>query len=387
MVEKVKKPINILSIENGNGPGGAFKCTLNIAGGLNRDLFKSHVFIPADWALYEKLPSDIKITAVKQCIFRNIDSNFKFIINFLFGVIPFITNTFICCKKNNIKMIVLNNDMYSNYGGILAASLLKIPCVLHCRGLTYNSPFMKFLSKRVNLFLAVSGFIKLDYKKLGIEDRKIQVLFDGDDPERYDPEIDASKETKEFAVSPGTFNIGSIAMLAEWKGQDVLLKAAKEVLKEIPNCRFFIIGDSASKDTKYKEGLISLAKNLNINDKVVFTGYRSDIPQMFKILDVVIHSPIKPDPLPGVIIQAAAMKKPIIASNCGGIPEMIKDGESGILFEPGNVEELKNAIIDLLKNKEKREALAENARKTFLREFTLDVIIKKVEQAYETVLP
>lgn len=386
MDKKRKEPVNILSIENGTGPGGAFKCGLNIAGALDKGSFRSHVFIPKDWALYEKLPSGLTVISVRQSIFREIGSDIKLMINFIFGIIPFIIVAYIYCKKNNIKLMVLNNDMYSNCGGILAASLLKIPCVLHCRGLTYDSFFMRFLSRRVTLFLAVSECIRKSYKELGIEDRRIRIAHDGERPDRYDPGVDITAQIREFPAPSGTFSIGAVSMLTEWKGQDILLKAAKGVLEEAPNCRFFIIGDSASRDDAYKKHLVALAEELGIGDKVIFTGYRSDVPEMLKMLDLVIHAPKEPDPLPGVVIQAAAMKKTIIASRCGGIPDIIKDGEDGVLFEPGDVEGLRAAIAGLLKDMGKRERLAENARKVFLEKFTLDMTIKKVEEAYEDAL-
>jgi glycosyltransferase involved in cell wall biosynthesis len=139
---------------------------------------------------------------------------------------------------------------------------------------------------------------------------------------------------------------------------------------------------TAEKNYGYKEELKALCKKMRIEDKVIFTGHREDVFRFFKLMDIVVHCAIMPDPQPGVVIQALAFGKPMIASRCGGVPEIVEEGKSALLVEPGNVSQLRDAILDLYGNPEKRKFLSENARLRFMHKFNLEKEMKKIETLY-----
>ena len=120
--------------------------------------------------------------------------------------------------------------------------------------------------------------------------------------------------------------------------------------------------------------------------KVIFTGYRNDIPQVMAASDVVPFCSIGPDPFPGVVLQGMAVGKPVIASNIGGPKEQIEDGISGLLIEPRNPYALAEAICYLLKNKDERKRLGEAAAERVNSVFNSDIFLMKLANLYQRLV-
>ncbi len=146
--------------------------------------------------------------------------------------------------------------------------------------------------------------------------------------------------------------IGTIAHLTDHKGHTYLLDAIPQVLKEFPHSFFLFVGDGELKDS-----LKTKSRILGIRDRVFFTGFREDIPEILSILDLFVL----PSHLEGLctsLMDAMYMGVPIVATTAGGIPEVIENGKTGLLVPPKDPIALAEAIIKLLKDKSKRETFA-----------------------------
>lgn len=179
------------------------------------------------------------------------------------------------------------------------------------------------------------------------------------------------------------FKVAIIGQIARWKGQDVFIKAAKLIHLENPEVNFLIIGDvlfDKQAEHNYKKEIVELAKDC---DYITFLGHRDDVSELIKEIDIIVHASIREEPFGRVIIEGMAAKKPVIASAIGGPLEIIEDGVSGILYEPGNVKDLSLEIGKLVSNQKRYNALANAGYKQFLERFDIKITIANVEKYIE----
>jgi glycosyltransferase involved in cell wall biosynthesis len=171
--------------------------------------------------------------------------------------------------------------------------------------------------------------------------------------------------------------------LESWKGQDVFLRAAAEVATRVPMARFVVLGGALyGWDQEFAAGLPRLAESLGIADKVAFTGHRDDALAVIAGSDVVAHCSTSPEPFGMVVIEAMALGRPVIASNTGGPPEIIANGETGLLIPPGQPAVLAEAISDLLLDGQRRAAIADAGRQVAQQRFSAEEMTRALAAVY-----
>jgi glycosyltransferase involved in cell wall biosynthesis len=136
--------------------------------------------------------------------------------------------------------------------------------------------------------------------------------------------------------------VGVVGRLVPEKGVDVFLQAAALVLAVVPQARFLVVGDGP-----VRADLERQAAGLGIADRVTFTGFRADAPQVIAGLDL-LAVPSRSDGSPLVVCEAMAAGVPVVASRVGGLPDLVADGRTGLLVGPGRSEELARALVSLL---------------------------------------
>lgn len=249
-----------------------------------------------------------------------------------------------------------------------------------CRGLSE----IKLLYTSHNVFAGMRHMLRFALKKTYVvavgEDVKDNLVNYYGLPEKQvivirnsveKPLIDATAHM--FEREEGGFYIGFIGRLAEVKGVDVLIKAVKGLDDSV---RIYIIGDG-EKAEEYKR----LTESLNIKS-VHFTGYRKDAMNLIAQFDVIVL-PSWQEGFPLTIVESFASGKAVIASNIPGNNELVHDSENGMLFSPGDSDELKRMITELRDNPEKLKALSENARTDYEDNYSFTSFIEKYEVAYK----
>ena len=186
------------------------------------------------------------------------------------------------------------------------------------------------------------------------------------------------------AKNPGLFYIGLIGRISPWKGQHIFLQAAAHVFKRFPNARFVIIG--AALFGEYDQEVRRLPKRLGIEDVVEFAGFRSDIDQVIAGLDLVVHASTTGEPFGQVIIEGMAAGKPIVATNGGGVPEIVEDGSTGILVPMGDAQAMADAICKILADPARALEMGIRGRQRAENHFTVELTASKVEAVYRKVL-
>lgn len=175
----------------------------------------------------------------------------------------------------------------------------------------------------------------------------------------------------------GTGNtVGTVAVLREGKGIDVLLRAWRLVLQQQPGASLVIAGDGP-----LRMSLVSAAQQLGISGAVQWLGYRSDVPEILASLDLFVH-PTLQDALPTAVLEAMAAGLPVVASAAGGVPEIITDGVNGLLVPPGDEVPLANAIVRVLRDDALRHRLADKGRQTVTQRFSVERWVDTLHAIY-----
>jgi glycosyltransferase involved in cell wall biosynthesis len=174
--------------------------------------------------------------------------------------------------------------------------------------------------------------------------------------------------------------IGSVGRLSPEKGHRVLLDAFGRVRAQMGNVKLLLVGDGP--EAHFLQGAVSA---LSLQKSVIFTGLRADAQQIIGALDLLVL-PSLTEGLPVVILEAFAYETPVVATAVGGVPELVKDGETGWLVPPRDPHALAQAILDALSNPEEARRRAENAYKHLLENFTLEKQVDKWEQALQAAV-
>lgn len=211
---------------------------------------------------------------------------------------------------------------------------------------------------------------------------KSKVLYYGIDLEQFDKEKEDMLR-KEYKI-PSDFSIvGIIGKVEPVKGTEYFIRMAKEILKVRKEVVFTVVGgpDDTDLDGHYMAKMKALVKELNIEENVIFTGWRRDIEKIYGSLDILVV-PSLHEPVSWVIIEGLVCYKPIVASNVDGIPEAVEDRVSGILVKPGDYVAMAKEVLNLLRHKDLAKNLATAGRKKAEKQFDLKRHIEDVEGIY-----
>jgi glycosyltransferase involved in cell wall biosynthesis len=274
----------------------------------------------------------------------------------------------------------------------VVGKLCGIPHVWHIREVFADftglwkryQPFVVFFSTRI---LCVSQAVAEQFT-LARARQKVVVLPNGFPMAEF-PEIPASK-TQEFRARynlNGNPLIGLVGRIKIGrKGQDVFVKAAAGLKPKFPNARFMLIGSPFPGNESHLARVNELIRGLALDNEVIYTGDVEDIKTAYAALDISVQASVLPEAFSGVVIEAMAMGKPVVTTDCGSAREQITHGETGILVSPGNPAELEVALEMLLSDESLRKELGRKARETFLKQFEFETFYSEICAVYSALL-
>ncbi|HNY77371.1 MAG TPA: glycosyltransferase family 4 protein [Sedimentisphaerales bacterium] len=204
------------------------------------------------------------------------------------------------------------------------------------------------------------------------------------DPDRYDAEA-RRRVREQWHIPPGGPLIGIIGNLNPFKGHEDFLKAAARIKERTPDARFIVVGRRLTTAPGYWERLQQLTAALGLERDVIYTGFCDDIPSMLAALDVFVLASIR-ESCPNAVLEAMAMKVPVVATNVGAVSELVADGLTGTVVPPHDPEAIARAVVDhLAKTPEQVEAMTGAARRRVQTEFSLDRIARRQQELYATL--
>jgi glycosyltransferase involved in cell wall biosynthesis len=251
----------------------------------------------------------------------------------------------------------------------------------------YSAP-AKWGVRNADGVFSISRFVTRTVVATGTPPNRIHTVLNGIDLTRWDPQnVDGSRIRQEFSIPSDAPLLASVSRLFGQKGQRELLGAFARVRSDVPAAWLLIVGADAVEvhGGSFTTELKALAKELGVSDRVVFTGERSDIPQIMAACDV-FTLPSFEEPFGLVFLEAMALRKPVVSLDNGGTPEVVEHGKSGLLAPSGDIPALADAIVTLLRDPDLRARMGEYGRERVLGYFSAQRMARDAGVAYEAIL-
>jgi len=286
-------------------------------------------------------------------------------------------------KENRIDILHTHNYK-SDITGFLATRLTHVKWVATMHGwisgdskLRWYESLDRFVLKFASQVICVSQNNYDRLLNIGINRDSLSVIANGIDLEQFSSSSGDQGLKKSLGIDPNTTVITIVGRLGEEKGHKVLFKALSSVIGQYPDIKCLVVGDGP-----LMEKLKGQAADLGLSRHIIFTGNRKDVADIYKICDILVNASFT-EGLPMTILEAMASKVTVIATRVGAVPQVIRNGENGILLEPGDAESLSQAITGLIKDAGRRKALAQTAYKDVCEHYSEQQMAEKYKNLYQ----
>ncbi|HEV8587271.1 MAG TPA: glycosyltransferase family 4 protein [Pyrinomonadaceae bacterium] len=239
-------------------------------------------------------------------------------------------------------------------------------------------------------------------REIGVRKDRLCLIYYTPDEQKFDPaKTRRAKIREQFGWAPDTPVIGMIAyfyprlLKSGWipdyaqnrgvKGHEDLINAAVIVLKRFPNAKFLLVGSGwTAAGDQYQEEMKTMVRKLGLEDSVIFTGFHENVNGVLRELDIAVQASISENL--GGTVEALLMERPLVATRVGGMVDTVKDGETGLLVNPSDPDDLARAVIQLLGDPQRASASGVAGRKLMLERFTLAHTASQLAELYERLL-
>ncbi len=237
---------------------------------------------------------------------------------------------------------------------------------------------LKYFYKNIDKIITVSEANQrnlTNYYELPAQ--KIQVIHNGISVEKYttNESSEKSRTLLNFPISKKI--IAVVGRLHEQKGHIYLIRAAQKIIDNIPDCHFIFVGDG-----ELRESLQKLVGDLELTAYFTFVGFRTDIPRILNAIDLFIL-PSLDEGLPLVLLEGMAAGKPVIATDVGGVAELVQNNRSGVLIPSGQVEAIVNSVVNIFQLKGLMKRIGIQAHDFVINNFSHENMLKKTYENYE----
>lgn len=272
--------------------------------------------------------------------------------------------------------------------GVLAARMADIPVISSVHGRTHYLRqdlktwlWFKIMGLSRDI-IAVTGGIKEEISRYGgIAPEKIRVIYNGIDIQP-DMTCRTGKDAMRAAcgLENDRFVIGAVGNLRPIKGQKYLLQAMPEILRRVGNARLVLIGQGQE-----EQNLKNLARELGVEDKIHFLGYKKNASEMIGMFDVFVL-PSLSEGFPNVLLEAMMAQVPVVATRVGGVGEIVTDGQEALLVDHSDSGALARAVVRIAENPVLRESISANAFQRVKDQFDIRTTLARYDAAYLSLI-
>lgn len=291
------------------------------------------------------------------------------------------------------NILLVHSNTSAVYSGAFAAKFSKIPHIWHIREIIQRPTILK----RVNSWIIPALSTKIIANSMRTKDsivgnntrngNKTEVIYNGIDLPRFDAYSGSGQQLRTaWEISDKIMLIGMVGRISYRKGQDYFVSVANNVLKKHPNAKFVIVGGTVPGQENIKSELITQVSQLKISENVIIEDFREDIPAVMDALDVFVLPSILPESFGNVILEAMAMKKPVVANAHGGSIEIVDDNVTGFLVNPNDRDAMTEALSELIENPQKRINMGLEGRRRVENCFSLDLYVSSIQDAYNNII-
>lgn len=393
-VIRAVKPLKVLYVDAYPKLGGGQQVLYFMASRLNPDRYTPLVAMPAHNPLRERLQE----AGVRTVDLDFIESNYTMptllkpltLLNTAASMVRIIGQIVRLAWSEKADFIHANSAV-AGVHSLPAAAILGLPCIVHSHDFNTAQLTNRLLTLMMHYRKSAMIFVSqalADHYGAAEQSYPYSVIHNAVDSATYHPDPDARGALlKELGLPQDCFLIGGIGRIERWKGFDLLIKAFSIVAAQHSQARLVIVGDVIFEQMKgYKTELLNLVSELGIESKVIFTGFRSDIPHVMAGIDLLVHCPVDREGFPMIMIEAMACARPIVTVPSGGTVEQVFDGENGLLVPVGDVEATAQAASYLINNPELARHMGETGRRMFEKSLTVEQFTARIDRFYNRLI-
>lgn len=366
-----RTPHTILHLSSTSGPGGAEMIVRRLAVSLDKTRFRSVVclFRPGwlgDACREANLPAYV------------VGMNGAFDLRWFRSVADLL-------KKEQVTAIHAHEFTANTYGTMLG-KLVNVPVVATVHGKNYYWEQAKRRIAyryvgRMSTMVAVSDDLRQFLaERVGIMRKRIRVIYNGVDVCAPSDPVQCIKVRSELELGQWETIIGAVGSLYPVKGHVYLIQALPTILKEYPKTLLLIVGRG-----ELENELKAEVDRLNLQDHVRFLGFRNDIHTLLSLMDIFVM-PSLSEGLSMAILEAMAAGLPIVATNVGGNPEIVLDGETGFLVPPENSDILAERVVSLLRDPCRARDFGDRGKRRVTERFSLSAMVDAYQECYESAI-
>lgn len=288
--------------------------------------------------------------------------------------------------------LVCTKGMSAHFYGGLAARLARLPCVWHVQDLVSQrvgnlySRILGNAGRFLTDHLIADGTTIRDQLAPFVGVGRLTVIHNGVDTGQFSPLVDGRGVRAEWGIGEDEVLVGNAARLTPWKGQDHLVAAFAQISAEFPMAKLALVGAPVFDNDAFERKLRRMVSDAGLAGRVVFAGFRWDLPQVLAALDVFVHSSIEKDTSPLTVVSAMSSGKAIISANVAGVAELFGEPPEAMLIPPANAGALADALRRLLNDADCRRALGEAARLRAERTLSLSQFARRCEAVFRQAL-
>ena len=377
----------ILYLHAGSEFYGADKVLRDLIAGLDKTLFEPHVILPSDGILVGKLrEAGAKVSVIEYPILRRKYFNPKGIIEY---IVKYRKYSQLVCNYARLHDIeIIHNNTTAVLEGIYVKSKLHIPLIWHVHEIIVKPRFIsnfinllmgRFADKIVTVSRAVANHIS---QSPHIKDNQVSVIYNGVNNKVYH-QSDAQFIRQKFDIEEDALVIGMIGRVNAWKGQEDFLEAITPILEQNPKAIAFMAGSAFEGEEWRVQELEENITKLRVASQVRRIDYYTNTTELYNMFDIFVLPSTNPDPLPTVVLEAMACGKPVVGYRHGGVCEMVKVGENGLLAEANRPDALSKTIEALVVSKDLRTTFGKNSVERQKKLFSLDSYIANFSKLYK----
>lgn len=387
-------PRRVLFIDHTAQLGGGEVALLNLIAALDRTRDEPVVVLFGHGPLIDKLAAigieatvlrlDPKIAEVRKDALGTLRAGPAMamtLLRFVWTVRRFI-------RRSNIDLVHTNSLKADLIGG-LAARLARRPVVWHVRDRIAEDylparavKLFRAMARRVPTGVIANSRATLDTMNPAgdpprIGKKRAWVVHDGTCITPLPPPVMREDDCV----------IGLVGRLAPWKGQHIFIEAAARVRARFPEVRFQIIGAALFGENDYERSLHASVEALGLGEVIEFTGFRPDVDVAIANLDILLHASTTGEPVGQVIIEGMVAGKPVIATRGGGVPDIVVDGETGVLVPMGDAAAMAVAMERLLADPDLRQSMGTAGRRRVEEHFTMAHVAANLQDVFDQIVP
>jgi sugar transferase (PEP-CTERM/EpsH1 system associated) len=270
--------------------------------------------------------------------------------------------------------------------GVIGAKLARVPIIIHGEHGTMKTDtkmhiyLQRLLWHTTDQVLSVSEVLRENlHTTIGFPKERIRVIANGVELSRFQSSRNGVDYKARLGLPPEALTFGTVGRLVPVKAYPILLKASKLVFQQIPQAHLLIVGEGPLNDV-----LLQMVRKYDMADRVRFLGWRPDVPEILKALEVYVLAS-ESEGMSNTILEAMASGLPVVATAVGGNPELVVEGETGLLVPPYHPRALASAVTKLLQDPARRLMMGEAGRHRIEKEFSLETMVRNYANLYVEV--